>query len=278
MVNWENIQRAIEENLLIVDKNKNEVPFLLNKAQLDFIEKSSDRNVILKARKMGFSSLVLAIGLTKFLFGRNERVISMSFDKGASTKQLERVRRFLQSYERLNKVSIQKAMKYNSKYEMVLEVTPEQDPRGEGYTNTLRVGTAKSTGFGRGDDVSFLHLTEVSIADHLDELLAGVGEAVVNNAMITLETTANGYNEFKSFWDESSAGLRNYSTFFYSPTWEYTPEYLEQKKKELGRLYKQEYPGTPQDAFITSGETYFDNLALQDFLNMVKKPKEIVKC
>lgn len=265
MKKHKNYQRAIEENLMIVDKNKQEIPFKLNKAQLHFLEKSGDRNVILKARKMGFSSLILAVGLIKFLYGKNERVVSMSFDKEASGKQLERVKRFLSSYEHINKTKIK--LNYNTKYEMSFTVNQED---GSSYTNTLRVGTAKSTGFGRGDDITFLHLTEVSLADNIDELLAGVGEAVVNDAIITLETTAHGYNTFKTFWDEARAGQRNYETFFYNPEWEYSAEYLKNREAELGKLYDQEYPMTEELAFLTSGDTYFNQESLRELKESCK--------
>lgn len=264
------IKLIIEENLQIVDKDKNEIPFLLNKAQSHFFDNCTDRNVILKARKMGFSSLLLAAGVSKFIFGQNERIVSMSFDKDASGKQLERAKRFLESYQRTNNIEIK--FKYNTKHEMVLDVKKED---GTSYTNTLRVGTAKSTGFGRGDDITFLHLTEVSLAEHLDQLLAGVGEAVVNNAMITLETTANGYNGFKTFWDEAAAGLRNYKAMFYGPEWEYSEEFLSKKKKELGRLYEQEFPSTAELAFLTSGELYFDRFALKNYLKQVREPLSV---
>jgi hypothetical protein len=269
MKKWSNYQRAIEENLRIVNKDKLEVPFLLNKSQLDFIERSGEYNVILKARKMGFSSLILAIGLIKFLHGRNERVVSMSFDKEASGKQLERVKRFLSSYEQINGTKIQ--LKYNTKFEMSFSV-PASD--GEpGYTNSLRVGTAKSTGFGRGDDITFLHLTEVSLADDIDTLLAGVGEAVVNDAMVTLETTANGFNAFKTFWDEAVAGQRGYQTFFYDPTWEYSKDYLEGRRQRLGKLFDQEYPMTEELAFLTSGDTYFDMQSLRELKELCTENK-----
>ena len=258
---FDGYKRFIEENFTIIDKNKTEVPFILNPAQLHFLKELTERNVILKARKMGFSSLLLAIACTKFLTGKNEQCVSMSFDKDASSKQLSRAKHFLKSYERINKTQI--PLKYNSKTEMSWEGIRED---GSTYTNILRVGTAKSTGFGRGDDITFLHLTEVSLASNLDELLAGVGEAVVNNAIITMETTANGYNDFKTFWDEASVGSRGYKCLFYSPEWEYDKEFLDRKKRELGRLFDQEFPMTPEIAFIASGNQFFDKIALQAYL------------
>ncbi len=185
--NWETYKEIIEENFTIINKDKVEVPFILNPPQVHFLQNLTDRNVILKARKMGFSSVLLAVGTVKFILGKNERCMSMSFDQNASAKQLERAKQFIRSYEKKNKLKI--PMKYNSKSEMVMESV---DAEGNSYMNALRIGTAKSSAFGRGDDITFLHLTEVSSADHLDLLLAGVGEAVVNNAIITMETTANG--------------------------------------------------------------------------------------
>ena len=267
--NAKGYKEAIENEFTIVNKDKNEVPFYLNKAQADIIYKLSDRNVILKCRKLGFSSLMLAIGSLKFLLGNNERVVSMSFDADASVKQLERAKRFIESFERKNKIVIPK--KYNSKNEMVYERVVD----GVKYINTFRIGTARSDSFGRGDDISFLHLTEVSLAENIENLLAGVGEATVNNAMTTLETTANGFNAFKTFYDEAKLGYRGYKTFFYNPTWEYSPAFLEQKSKELGRLFPQEYPMTDLESFITSGEIFFDSLALKDHLNRAKEPQMI---
>lgn len=259
--NAEGYIKAIEENFTIINKDKVEVPFILNKAQRHFLETLTDRNVILKARKMGFSSVLLAVACVKFLFGKNERCVSMSFDKEASSKQLERAKQFIKSYERINGVKV--PLKYNSKNELVWQGENED---GTSFTNALRVGTAKSAGFGRGDDITFLHLTEVSMAVNIDQLLAGVGEAVVHNTIISMETTANGYNEFKTFWDEASAGARGYKCLFYNPTWEYDDEYIAKKRAELGRLFDQEFPMTPELAFITSGELFFDIDALRKYL------------
>jgi hypothetical protein len=244
---WEKYKKIIENEFAIVNKKKVEVPFILNPAQNDIIRQLTDQNIILKARKLGFSSLMLGIGMAKFLFGKNEKVVSMSFDQSASARQLLRAKTFLRAFEYKNKVTI--PLKYNTKNEMALEA---QDETG-GYTNTLVVGTAKSTSFGRGDDITFLHLTEVAQNNNLQMLLASVGEALVDNAMLTLETTANGYGEFKDFWDASVRGETGFRTFFYNSKWEYSDEYLERRRQKLGYLFPQEYPMTPEEAFIKMG-------------------------
>lgn len=157
-------------------------------------------------------------------------------------------------------------MTYNSKSEMVWEGL---DENGRPFVNTLRVGTAKNTSFGRGDDITFLHLTEVSLSD-IELLMAGVGEACVRGAHKILETTANGYNSYKTYWDNTIMNQTGFAGLFYSPEWEYDADYLAERRKNLGRLFSQEYPMTPEEAFIATGDTYIDKLALARLLEGVK--------
>lgn len=264
-------KRAIENEFTIIDKNKQEVPFITHRAQTDLLSQMehSQEIIILKARKMGFSSVVLAIAVLKFIFGKNERCVSMSFDSEASGKQLERAKHFIRSFEILNGSKI--PFKYNSKKEMVYEGIDKDT--GRPFTNTLRIGTAKSSSFGRGDDISFLHITEAAFCSDMEALLSGVGEACLPGAHKIFETTANGFNEFKGFWDKARLGKNGYSAIFYGPEWEYDEEYIEAKRRNLGRIGMQEYPRTPEEAFLTSGECYFDAPLLGE---MLQKTKDLI--
>ena len=84
--NWQGHARFMNDKYTIIDKDKMEVPFKQQPAQIDFLYMMGlyYEILILKARKMGFSSDALAIGSTKFLMGENEKCISMSFDQTAS--------------------------------------------------------------------------------------------------------------------------------------------------------------------------------------------------
>lgn len=260
-------ERFMSDNLKIIDKDKNPVAFFVNAAQMslnDYMELYLDI-LVLKARKMGFSSDALGIAVTKFLLGRNEKCVSMSFDQTASEKQLNRAKYYIKSYEEKNKIKV--PLKYNSKNQMVWEGV---DPvTKEHFQNILQVGSARNTSFGRGDDITFLHLTEVSLAD-VYELMAGVGEACVPSAHKILETTAAGFNTYKKYWDESMMNVTGFACLFYDPTWEYDAEFIKNKRATLGHLGVQEYPMTPEEAFVTSGQGYFDNFALMKMLDGVK--------
>lgn len=265
-----NYEHFMGDNFKIIDKYQQPVSFLVNPAQysLNNHMEMYFNILVLKARKMGFSSDALGVGATKFLMGQNEKCISMSFDQTASGKQLARAKYYIKTYEEKNNVKI--PYKYNSTNQMVWEGKVDNpDGTVDHFQNILQVGTARNTSFGRGDDITFLHLTEVSLAD-LYALMAGVGEACLPKAHKILETTANGFNTYKQYWDESMMGITGFACLFYSPLWEYTQEYINQKLAALGRLGMQEYPMNPEEAFLTSGLGYFEKLALIKMLDHVK--------
>lgn len=267
IIKADSYQRFMEHELTIIDKDRVEVPFVLNRAQAHFLHNLGSLNNVLKNRKQGISSVSLAIAVIKFLTGENERCVSVSFIESSAQQQLQRAKHFIQSYERLNDVKV--PLKYNSKQEMVFEgVTSD----GRKFTNTLRVGSAKSKSFGRGDDITFLHITEAAFADDLQALLSGIGEAVTHNAITILETTADGFNQFKEHWDNTELGNNGYKNFFYDPFWTYTKEFVEAKRKNLGRLGPQEYPYTAKEAFLTTGAHFFDVEAMKLYDERTRDP------
>jgi hypothetical protein len=258
--NWQGNKSAIEENYEIINKEGKRVKFILNKAQDHFIQNLAQYNIVLKDRQLGFSAEILALGTNKFIFGENQRCVSMSHEASATQRLLDRVKFFKDSFERNNNVKI--PLKYNSRNELVY---------GE-RNNTFYIGTAGSSEFGRGDTITFLHLSEFAFYPDPEKILAGIMQAVVPDGIVFIETTANGFNFFKTVWDEAVMGVRNFKPHFYGPEWEYSKEFLGEKKKQLGRLFVQEYPNTPEEAFLTSGDLYFNSDSLKWYLDRVQDP------
>jgi phage FluMu gp28-like protein len=173
---------------------------------------------------------------------------------------LKRVKDFLRSYCELTGLNIDDLLKYNSKYELYIEA----------INSTYHIGTAQNSQFGRSKTITNLHLSEMAFYPAIDEILAGAMQAVTPQGRVIIETTANGHNKFKDFWDSIQRGESNFKSHFYKASDFYSDKFLQAKKKELGRLYKQEYPETDTEAFISSGDTYFDSQALEWHLRNVK--------
>lgn len=251
-------QELIEKYFDIVDKKQQVVPFILNKVQKHFLENMTEKNIILKARQLGISSLLLAILTLRFLFKQNQRCVVVSHEASATQKLLDRVKFFISSVER--KLNTKVPLKYNSRSELL----------NEAVNSSFYIGTAGSKSFGRGDTLTALLLSEFAFYDDPETILSGVFQAVVQDGLVFIETTANGFNFFKTLWDEAEE--RGFKRHFYNPEWEYDDEFLEAKKKELKRFFDQEYPMSPEIAFLSSGDLYFDRLALEDYLKEIKEP------
>ena len=256
-------KQFIEERLSIVNKNAEVVPFILNDIQNKYLlEDYTGNDFILKARQQGFSSLILALFTADFILKDNQRNVIVANNSDNATELLDRVKYFIKSYE--DKVGTKIPLKYNSKYELFNEATNSR------YT----IGTAEDTEFGRSKTITNLHLSECFFYLHFDKLLAGALQAVVPTGRIIFETTANGYNFGKTFWDECVLGDRPFKPLFYPASAFYDKEFLDSKRKQLREIYVQEYPENATEAFLASGEQYFNSESLRWYLENAAKEIE----
>lgn len=250
----------IEDNLSIIEKNGNDVPFQLNEMQKKFVEEATGKDIILKGRQMGFSSFILGAFTKDFLFTDNSLSVVIADIADNAQDLLARVKHYIKAFEEKNNVKV--PLKYNSKYEL------------QNAHNNARyiIGTAENTEFGRSKTIRNLHMSEAAFYKHFRKLQASAGTALTPTGRFVIETTANGFNDFKSFWDESELGETGFKAHFYTSHGFYDEDFLKSEEKRLGRLFMQEHPKTPLEAFITSGELYFDQEALQYYLERSKEP------
>lgn len=277
----------IEICFSVVDKEKNTVPFFLNDVQRDFLAQYEKYGTekpyfILKGRQQGFTTLITAMQLCFAIVSKNFSGFTLA-DSADNTRAIfnDKARTV---YNRLPD-ELKPHEKFNSANELFFDK----------LNSSWRVSTATDQ-VGRSRTLSFVHFSEVAFYKcALSSLQKGIGEASTNGAFIVYETTANGFNEAKDLWDSGSC--RN---LFYE--WWRTAEYrskdfqfidradawlrerisfLEKKgldweqiawyaKKYDGYLDKstirQEYPCTPEEAFVASGDCVFDLSALNNRL------------
>jgi hypothetical protein len=288
----------IERFFWIVDKDRQRVPFKFNLPQQKFYENHSNNDLILKARKEGFSSLIEAMWLHACMFRENENVVTMAHTEADTKIHLDRVRDYMTN------MGLQ---------DQPMQVEVDTDNQREIYfprTNSRYwIGTAGAKAFGRGRDITRLHLSEV--AHYSDPaVITGVMEACVPNAWKVLETTANGVGEmFHKLWKESSdpqsgsPWKRHFFAWFEDPSNRIAvPQNItvrltssEEKMKrtytlDLGQIlwYRkkraemvekekmpQEYPSNDQEAFLSSGRHCFNIQKLADKKAQVTAPQYV---
>jgi hypothetical protein len=258
-------RKFIEDKFTIVNKEGHRVPFLLNPIQEAYSEKAGERDIILKARQQGFSSVILARFAVDFLLKENSYSVVIADSTENATALLDRVKQFIEDYCENMGLQSKDFLKYNSRKELV--------------NSTIKshyiIGTAGRHSFGRSKTITNLHFSEAAFYPDFEKLLAGALQAVVPTGYVVVETTANGFNLFKTLWDQAQTGENNFTPLFFNASHFYDKEFLDKKKKELGRLFEQEYPDTPEVAFITSGDCYFDTEALRKILDYAKLLKPL---
>ena len=279
-----NYKKFIEDNFLILDaQTQTPVPFILNPVQVKYLEMLSNeytdmegiRDIILKARQEGFSSFILALFTVDFLVRPYSISICISHRKDSTELLFKKVKFYIESY--LKKLSEKKKVPFDE----LLKNFFKTDNKGmlENATNNAMfyIGTAGAKVGGRGGSARNIHFSEAAF--YQDTELITAQEIIVATAqqvpqgkgMIFIESTANGEGNFyHGEWERAQAdGLGSvYKPRFFGWQEFYTPEWIEEKKKEFPteKLANQEYPNTPEEAFITSGSPYFDVQKLNDML------------
>jgi len=256
-----NYAKFIEARFHIVGKDGLEVPFILNTIQSKYLTTDfTGRDVILKARQQGFSSLILAMFTCDFLLKENSRSVIVADIADNAMELLDRVKSYIRTYEDITQTKV--PLRYNSKYELY------NDAMNSRYT----IGTADNRELGRSKTITNLHLSEFAFYPDAERLFAGIMQAVVPDGKVIIETTANGFGFFKTFWEECKLGERPFKPLFYPASQFYDQEFLINKKQELGRLFPQEYPETDVEAFLSSGDLFFDSEALKRHLEGAIEP------
>lgn len=261
--------------LKIRDKEKRLVSLSWNKAQRDFHYNRTGRDLILKARQLGFSTY-----LQGEMFRREvtdtRTTITLAHD-AETTQKLRRMADRFWGHCKFN--NIQPARKYAN---ATLTTYPEFD-------STAVIATAGNVEVGRGDTYTDLHGSEVAFWPDAERIVAGAMQG--GNPDVVLESTPNGSQGF--FYERCMEALRGegvWKLHFYPWWWddnyrlsldpeeriELTDEeahlskkhnltleqikWRREKQRELKRFFIQEYPEDVNTCFLTSGNSFFGDL------------------
>lgn len=300
-----NARTYIERFLKIRTKEGAVVPLVLNRPQerlYNAIQKQwragkPVRIIILKARQMGFSTLTEAIIF--FLTVTAKYVESMIVaHKDEATANLFRMsKRF---YDELPP-ALRPMQRASNAQELLFDRPAKYKGEAQGLGSRIRCATAGGSGVGRSYTLKCLHLSEFAFwPGDKRETFSGLVQAVPDRpgTVIIIESTANGYDEFKKMWDDAVQAERDgtdgFTPIFFAwfemeeyrraplPGFKRTPEEQELAEtfglddEQLAwrrwcisvncggdvNLFRQEYPATPDEAFIATGRCAFDKAAL----------------
>lgn len=251
------------------------------------------RVIVLKARQLGFSTLAEALIFARTANAPNVNSLIVAHREDSSANLFKMSKLF---FERLTEERRPMAKNSNAR-ELVFE-NPERDPSKKaadpGLMSRIRCNTAGGDGIGRSDTLMNVHASEFAFwRGDKAATWVGIMQAVpaVRGSMVIVESTANGFDEFHRLWEAAVAGESDFEPLFFP--WFSNPEYRmratpdtrwtaeeETLRAQYGlddeqltwrrwclknncggdeRLFRQEYPSCPDEAFLTSGQSVFDN-------------------
>ena len=294
----------IENCLKIKTKSGTVVPFRLNDAQRKLYavaKRQQDagkpvRLSIRKARQLGFSTLTEGLIFHACATRKNVNALIVAHREDATANLFRMSKLF---YDELP-APVKPMLRASNAQELVFEnpskLRSEREAR-PGLRSRIRCATAGGRGIGRSDTLQCVHLSEYAFwpdgADGKASTLAGILQAVPSlpGTMVVIESTANGFEDFKERWDAAVAGENDFEPVFFAwfenldysmpvvPGTEWTPEerdlkaayQLTDEQLQWRRwcianncggsldMFRQEYPASPGEAFLHSGTGVFDN-------------------
>ena len=300
-----NTKAYIENYIKIRDKRGRIIPLILNKPQLKYynvIKKLHEENkpiriIILKSRQMGFSTETEAI-ITKNTTTHHNYRAGIIAHKETSTTNIFEMSKLMINYL---PDAIRPAQRKSNAKELVFN-----NDEGTGLDSKIKCMTAGGKGIGRSDTFTALHLSELAFWEgDKKATMTGLLQAVPNtpDSMIIIESTANGYEYFKEMWDRAVAGESDFYPLFvgWNELDEYSMPYtgftLTQDEIDLKEKYnltleqltwrrwciknncsndinqfKQEYPICPEEAFLSTGNCYFNKENIINRINTAPEP------
>ena len=283
------------DNIKIITKDARRgfIDFSFNSCQekiTELLEKQLEdtgkvRAIILKARQQGISTYCAGRVFWKTYFTPHARSVVMAHDSATSDALFNLSKNIIRNMASAYKPN---EVKSNAK-EIVISSPHFKKESGEKPISSYRLYTAGSPEAGRGTTPTIAHLSEVAFWQHDEKILAGLFQGISEapGTEVILESTANGaQGEFYRLWKGALDGENEYLPIFLP--WFSTSEYyrkppegfersseeellVEQHSLNDGQLYwrrlkiaeggelkfRQEYPATPDEAFITAGKSVF---------------------
>jgi len=281
-------------------------PLILNRPQRRFVDRLNKqwlktgmvRFVVLKARQMGFSTVIMAWQMWRLTLNKAQKGLVMAHVADSTAALFDQYKR---CYENLPE-PVKPTVEHSNRKEFRF---------GE-LDSAINIATAGGKGVKRGDTLTVLHLSEVGFwpPTFAKDNFAGLIKCVpqMPGTAVFIESTANGMTgEYREKWVGAVEGHNEFEPFFApwieldeyraepKPGFMRTPEedelaevalklygivvddwQLQWRRTEIGRdgidKFHQECPLTPDEAFLNTGSPVFEPKLLHPLITPPREP------
>jgi hypothetical protein len=237
------------------------------------------RIIVLKARQLGISTVSEGILFNWMFMHPGSQGLVIAHENDASQSLFEKSQIFWDNWP------------FKPLYD--IKYATQKRLSWDNIHSSLRIATARNAQSGRSRTLHAVHASECAFWEDPEQLMVGLRQSIPNKhgTIFIAESTANGVgNWFHKTWTDAVRGENEFLPLFFC--WWRHPEYrlpvytvhernLDDDERELLRLgatmealewrryaipnlsqgnidaFRQEYPSTPREAFLTSGNNVF---------------------
>jgi len=226
-------KKFIETLLVIEDKSRNRVQYLLNPIQNDVIATQTGRDIYLKPAQVGMSSLILAERMIDTVTNPGTNTVLIAFEEFITQRLLDKAQFFYNTVKSLNIPGFPQ-MHHQSSYEKTFP----------SIHSSMYISSARSFVAGRAETIHHLICDELAFWEQgaIERILVPAIERVPPGGTVDILSTPNGEdNAFCEMYRLAAENLSIFTNHFYR--WFDHPEYsisIEQlplyKKEVVARL------------------------------------------
>jgi len=241
---------------------KGVVPFELyefqEKALLSIME--HDRNIILKARQMGISTLTAMRCVHMMIFEQNRNILVIAIDEKTAINLIRKVKLMYENLPTFLRSMVPR--KEDNKTSLVLK-------------NGSRIkAVGSSPNAGRSEALSLLIIDEIAFINDISEIWTSAQATLSRGGSTILLSTPNGTaNFFHNMWANAEAGVNGFN--FIKLPWYLHPDqdqaFRDRQTIELGeKQAAQEYDCD----FASSGNSLIEHRILEEYKKLCNDPIE----
>ncbi|MEN6312794.1 MAG: hypothetical protein ABFD25_00945 [Clostridiaceae bacterium] len=216
-----------EEYIKIVDKKGNQIPFKHNSIQVKINLKKKAlraqgklvRIIVIKPRQCGVSTHAQGDMICNATTKENRTGLIVAHTQPATTIIFDKAKYM---YDNLP-AQIKPLQKASNAKELIFDRPAGYKGKGKGLNSKINIQVAGDVNIGRGDTIHYFHGSEVAFwpcpdGKGIKKQLAGIMAAMPKtlDTEAELESTANGYNEFKELCDDAKDGKNEWTLMFFA--------------------------------------------------------------
>ena len=201
---WRSLEWRLDNLYWIVDKQAQVVRFQMNHQQRSFVKRLWYRNLILKARQLGFSTLLQIIQLDQAWWNPNHNGVVIADTLPNASKLFGKVEF---AYAHLPEL-LREAYPIAKREIGTLLAISHRDKDGRPAHSTISVSVSS-----RGGTVQLLHVSELGkialkFPQRAEEINTGAIPSVPPDGVVVIESTAEG--AFGLFWDLCEPAIKRW--------------------------------------------------------------------